>query len=444
MTKPTITQYDDLSSVTESDYYSLSYNHRQPKKLNLLLPSILTPYTEGSSPFLKTCGVVVANLAICIKANRKLLFSMDTGGKPEERKYNSLNLKPYSLIKVMKQLEEDGYVTIVYGKNHPKKELRKMSEVTPTNKLIDFISCAKIDVDDLFEKDVATQQVLVLRDKQKNEVEWKETRWTKATEKLVTTFNLANLKHEWTAPDGDTLVQHTNRRVFNGSFHNGGRWYGAEIQQIKQRENGVSLPIEETRLGVTVNGKPVVEVDFACLHPTILAIESGYATSLVYGDDIYQVLVDTSENPAKDDRHLMKLALNIMLNAETASSAMKSIQCKINWEKSKYEFSYNSGAKVWAHIYEKMEFMQDAFDSPTSAGLELQYKDSRIAQYVVEHFLAEDKPCAIVHDSFVVAEEDEYFLCDVMADGFREVLNYGGQVALEIKRKDGSKERIYN
>jgi hypothetical protein len=300
-----------------------------------------------------------------------------------------------------------------------------------------------VDKHKIVVQDVETQEVIILRDENKNPMEYKNTSFTKSAAASVKKFNLLNLEQNWIAPDGETMVQSNNRRIFNRTFAQGGRWYGSEIQQVKQKENGMKLPLEQTRLGVTVNGKAIVEVDYCCLHPTILAIQQGYDVGLVYGTDIYQMLVDNIDNPKADDRGLMKLALNIMLNAESSASAMRSIQSKINWEKKHNAWSFDSGAKTWAHIYDLLTFMRPAFDSEISAGLELQFIDSQIADYIATVFTEAEKPCAIIHDSFAVAEEDEELLCSTMGSAFRYCVEYDGEVMIEIKRADGSKEKVF-
>ena len=53
------------------------------------------------------------------------------------------------------------------------------------------------------------------------------------------------------------------RRIFNGSFHKGGRWYAVGNDSYQHMS-------KEGRLGITINGEDVAEVDVKASHLTCL------------------------------------------------------------------------------------------------------------------------------------------------------------------------------
>src|SRR5205085_11543728 len=94
------------------------------------------------------------------------------------------------------------------------------------------------------------------------------------------------------------------RRIFNGDFFHGGRWYGPWWQSVPAR----------LRTSIRINNMTTIEHDFANCHIRLLHALADFAPPR---GDPYEI----SGLP----RHEIKLALNIMLNAGRAREARYAI-----------------------------------------------------------------------------------------------------------------------
>ena len=91
-------------------------------------------------------------------------------------------------------------------------------------------------------------------------------------------------------------ARQTLSRVFSGSFHQGGRFYGGFWIGMKDKE----------RVRLTVNGQEAIELDYKGIHPTLLYAEAGIA----FDGDPYDIPGYPTEF-----RKLIKIAFNTMVNA---------------------------------------------------------------------------------------------------------------------------------
>jgi hypothetical protein len=97
-------------------------------------------------------------------------------------------------------------------------------------------------------------------------------------------------------------TKRTLTRVFtDGSFERGGRFYQPSWQQMPKKY----------RPYLIVNGERTVEVDYSCLHPTMLAAKQ----KVDLGTDAYNVFPDTPEPPRV--RRWVKKTFAALINDET-------------------------------------------------------------------------------------------------------------------------------
>jgi len=194
------------------------------------------------------------------------------------------------------------------------------------------------------------------------------------------------------------------KRVFNNnSFEDGGRFYHGWWQEISK----------EYRKNITIDGKRTVEVDYSSIHFRILYAEQG----VDIGDkDPY--IIEGYE----DRRGEIKLALNIILNAETKNKAIYAI---FNHD------DINIDKKTAKDIYKKLEEehpkIKQYFGS--GRGIKLQYKDSQIAEQVMLNLARDNIVCLPVHDSFIVRLSHQIDLHEEMDKAFKDI------VGIKSKRK---------
>lgn len=205
-------------------------------------------------------------------------------------------------------------------------------------------------------------------------------------------------------------------RIFNADFNHGGRYYKADILQMSNSET--------PRIDIKIDGESVVEVDFNNLHIRLAAAEHGLLDKLP--DDPYAI-----DGGREFDRKIVKMAVNIMLNAKKRKSAILALAGSVDFDGSMFE----NAADVVAFVEKRLSFMKEVFFQPDSYGLYLQSLDSRIASLVIKSFVDIGEAILPVHDSFVVRKDMMAYLVVAMQDAFRAVTSVDCSVPLTAKSR---------
>ncbi len=199
------------------------------------------------------------------------------------------------------------------------------------------------------------------------------------------------------------------RRIFNGSFERGGRFYchGASFQNMRARQR--------RDLECMIDGvlHPMVEIDYSTLHVTMAYTEAG---AKVPRGDLYEI--------EGFDRRLVKIAVNIMFNAENRRSAVlatakalhddvtlraaNGVEAHHTW------WAYQTFTKrLLEAIERKHRRIEDYFSS--DCGAQFQRLDSDMAMEVMTRMIQRTGRCPLpIHDSFLVADIDGRRLSQTM------------------------------
>ena len=153
-------------------------------------------------------------------------------------------------------------------------------------------------------------ETIVLRGRlDKAVVDYPETADTTAMREQVAVVN-EGLSRLDLRQFGKRIEIPVGRRIFNGSFERGGRFYchGASFQNMRARHR--------RDLECMIDGvlHPMVEIDYSTLHITMAYTEAG---AKVPRGDLYEI--------EGFDRRVVKIAVNIMFNAENHRSAVLAI-----------------------------------------------------------------------------------------------------------------------
>jgi len=270
-------------------------------------------------------------------------------------------------------------------------------------------------------------ETVILRDRaEKTQVNYPETAETVAMREQLTVLNngLAELQlHRY----GRKIDIPIGRRIFNGSFDRGGRFYchGPSYQNMSSDER--------RELTLMIDGKehPVVEIDYSTLH--IAMAYSGSGKRKPRGDQ-YSI--------KGFDRCLVKLAVNILFNALTGDQARGAIAGELTRDP---QLAAKSGIdstdtkacralakRVVAAICRKHYRIKSYFGS--DCGARFQRHDSDMAIEVMTRMMQTTKRCPLpVHDSFLVADID----ADLLEETMTEVAG-GHDLHLNVKRTEGA------
>ena len=186
------------------------------------------------------------------------------------------------------------------------------------------------------------------------------------------------------------------RRIFNnGSFKQGGRFYGGFWQNIPR----------EYRKYIRINYKEIVELDYSGLHINML-----YAMKKLPAPegDVYHL--DGYSNDYIF-REFVKRMLLVMVNASDRP-AVRGVLFEDVYSKKDLELPVELGSTK----AEVLDPIMDAFENKhenikgffcTGKGIDLQYLDSQIAEKVMLHFSKMGYAILPLHDSFIIYQDLE-------------------------------------
>lgn len=204
-------------------------------------------------------------------------------------------------------------------------------------------------------------------------------------------------------------------RVFNNKkFDSGGRFYGADYQQLNQDDRSL----------ITINGNKTSEIDFKGLHLNMLYNFEGTD----FQGDPYSI---TNQN--LEVRPLLKLVSLIGINAVSQKSGIDAFNFEMlkDYELYQIQKEYNLKTKdLFAQFENSHSQISKYFRS--GYGIKLQYIDSKIAEEILKHFTRQGKPCLCIHDSFIVEETNRNELSEVMKEAYRKYLGYPGKVEIKF------------
>ena len=331
-------------------------------------------------------------------------------------------------------------------KGYQTKAFSRRSRIGLNKPLCDWLAELTIDPDDIDYR--APQSCLVLKDIKKKIIKVPAEMKDRALELEASTHRInANLERTFTnlfideyeledlntrmANKGDEEpVQQfkfdpTNRylkRIFNNnSLEQGGRFYGAWWQSIPK----------DYRTRISLNGEYTVEIDYSSIHIHLLYAELQQACSM---EDHY-----VFGKLTKDFRPITKTIVMIMINAKTEVSALTSIKKQGLFEGG-YPKGVNSPEEYLKEIRLHHQPIEQYFSS--GKGVELQYKDSQIAEGVMLEMLPEI--CLPVHDSFIVKETLKERLEEVMNEQFELKTGFKAGIKATVLKLTEDKKAVVN
>ena len=211
------------------------------------------------------------------------------------------------------------------------------------------------------------------------------------------------------------------KRVFNnGSWTQGGRFYGGWWQNIPR----------ECRQFIRIGDKDVVECDYSGLHINILyAMEK----EVVPPGDVYSI----PEYPTKSKvfRDFVKQLLLTIVNCDDRDSARQAIHDAVHHKKTlklPEEIPSTKGDDIFPLLeaFSKRHHRIKK-DFCSGKGIDLQYKDSVLAEQVMVHFSQMGYPILPMHDSFILHHGLEEELKDCMNSAFRDM--FGTDISVDLK-----------
>jgi len=394
-----------------------------------LVDKILLDFKHKINPkylkfYIKQLRTTLANLfrVNSISEDLYVFYSRDRGYYKKSKKYNPNGIS-FRLISLVDNLKEHGWIKHIKGRY--KKEIKKgkRSRMCPSNKLIQAFKDYEVTTKHLYAKQM---DCIRLKDTKKKFKEYEDNSVTRSMRAKLHAYNnllhRTNIKLTRNKKVSNYLeIKPTNLnnreycRIFNdGSFELGGRFYGPWWVSLSK----------DIRKYITINNSKTVELDYSSLNIHLLYSEEG----LNYFD-LNESTADpyTLKGVNKDERDINKLIITIALNITDKSKFVYAVKGGIEGDNDK---NYSLGNKkilkvpnakeIWRRIRlfeeENNPIKHHLF---TGVGKRLQFKDSCIAESIIESMVINNIPILAIHDSFIVQLRNKSNLYKSMDHIFR-------------------------
>jgi hypothetical protein len=381
-------------------------------------------------------------------------YSRNRNDYKKGSRYSSLHFGYRNTIKTIDYLKKNQYIEDTKGLWREKNPRQSRMRATP--KLITLIKDTYKVATPMIKGDEKKEIIILKGEKDKKgnaeKIDYVDTEETIQMRKNLKLINRNLQKHAILLSLPDTKLKEiiarlrknsnkgqidfTDKRLHrtfnNGSFHEGGRFYGGWWQNIPR----------EYRKFIRINDKDVVELDYSGLHINMLyAMEK----SPIPEGDVYHLEGYSNTNTF---RKFVKQLLQAFLNASSREEAWKAINGSVH-RKNELELPDEIPSTKEKDIFPLM----DAFELKhekikhyfcTGKGINLQNLDSQMAEKVLLKFSAMGYAILPMHDSFIIHHGLEEELRKAMEDAFFELFGVKCKVNLKynsiLKRRKIEKE----
>lgn len=344
----------------------------------------------------KTLKVVLLNLFhnYVQDTKRFLFYPRNRNNFQIATRYNKLRIKCDYLIKVIDSLE-----TMYLINQHPgfydwKTGQGRRSRMIHTVRLVDLFKEYALRPETVHRH--PDTEVILLKDRYKELTNYTDTKLTVALRRELQQYNRLLSSSRLTLANKLLPPQYLYRVFSNGSWELGGRFYGGEWEQWKSKQ----------RCQIKINGSKVCERDYPSLHLSMLYDKRG----IKFEGDPY-----TLDGYSVEHRKLFKQVNLATINASSRGKARKAIQWEINQGNLEMPKGETIDGLIEAFL-DKHKAISEFFF--TGVGLELQRMDSRLTEYVLNHFTSQGILCLPVHDSYLVDERYSSELKIVMDEAY--------------------------
>ncbi len=377
----------------------------------------------------KTLTHILADLFITYKSDPKryLAFSRDKLWYSINTRYQPKQFAFQPFINVVDALDSLGYIESTKGFQDSRTGVGRTARMVATSKLIKLFDDHKLTVANFYQLD--TKESIILKSPKDDKgnkalINYEDTSATQLMRENLKLIN-SNIGKHWIdlkitdkqfSELQDKLTKNQDKhkspvdftrtnlfRIFNNGvaddpqFNQGGRFYGGWWLSIQS----------EYRSRIRINGKKTVELDYSAMHFYMMYAEKGLA--MPDGDPY---ILDGI------DRKKAKLALNTALNASSKGKALSSIM-RNQWPDETRE----EVTAILDKLLAKHKAISELFY--TGKGLELQFKDSQVAELVMLNMWNKHGVIVLpVHDSFIVSAAYYDALKAEMLASFDEITSY--------------------
>ena len=371
-------------------------------------------------------GVILANLYETYSIQDYLFtyYSKSNSDYKETTRYNPNKISARPLRFLADSLIKHGWVgTSQWFYDENNKENRWCSRMRPSKKLIQAFKKFKITPKCIYRKPM---EYIRLKDSKKRLEEYENTPVTNLMRNRLSAYNSlifqTNIRLKRSKKINEYLeLKPTNfndteyYRVFNGgSFELGGRFYGPWWVTLSKDARG----------NITLNGEKTIELDYSSIGIHLLYSQENLNYYDLNGNnsDPY-TLKGVDANEREVNKKIITFALNMSpedRHRKFVYTVRKKIK-KTNDERSILGIKKLLKVPTPREVHKRLRIFKKE-NVPiehylfTGVGTKLQFKDSCIAESVIERMVSMRIPVLVVHDSFIVQYRNRELLRGLMND----------------------------
>ena len=371
-------------------------------------------------------GVILANLyeVNSIQDYLFTFYSKSNSNYKKSKKYNPNKISARPLRFLADSLIKHGWVgTSQWFYDENNKENRWCSRMRPSKKLIKAFKEFKITPKCIYRKPI---ELIRLKDSKKNLEEYKNTPATNSMRNKLFAYNnlllQTRIKLKRNKKVNGYLELHPANfknieyyRIFNdSSFERGGRFYGPWWVTLNK----------DIRRRITLNDEKTEELDYSSLGIHLL-----YSQENLNYYDLNDSVSDpyTLKGVDANEREVNKKIITIALNMSPEDRHRKFVYTvrkkikKTNDERSILGIKKLLKVPTPREVHKRLRIFKKE-NVPiehylfTGVGTKLQFKDSCIAESVIERMVSMRIPILVVHDSFIVQYRNRELLRGLMND----------------------------
>ena len=331
------------------------------------------------------------------------------------KRYNQLHITR-TMIDVVTTLRNHNVIGLHKGSeaNH------RVSRISVSPTLENYFTDIRMSIFDINQ----SKELLVLRDKEKKDIDYKDNSKTKDMRKLLEKYNeilrqtfidIPFLEKTYLEYKGrkHNINQHSKlvRRIFSkGSFDKGGIFYGGWWQRIGEKQ----------RDKILIDDRETIEIDYKSLHPVLAYAKKGIdfwkrinTTRYSYFNDAYDVPTFGIKDK-EDCRAVVKLLFLTALNTKNEKECFEAFRDQWDYEEYSYKclFSNTFLQELLDSIRDRHYQIDDMFCS--GVGIDLQKWDIDIVEYIVSDFTERGIPILCINESFIIWKEQVDLLVNNM------------------------------
>ena len=360
---------------------------------------------------------ILANLLLLIfdRKGEFVYYSRDNNFYKDILRYNPNRISVRKIKKVIELLIKYNFINHRNGNNNKySRHLSYRSRFRPTLKFYQLLRRHPLQRKHICK---ALSDIIILKNNKKYKKDYIDNEYTNKIRGECSSYNLSlehckiNLKRikpvnfYLKTKDIDFKNKHY-KRIFNGDFNKGGRFYGPWWLGIPS----------ELRQYILINNNKTVEYDYSSLiiHQIYSEVGLNYFEENAYSEDPYLL-----DGVPDTERKINKAIIQIGLNCDDLDSLNKALLSQ--YKKGKLIGNKPKKKEIERRLNIFKEMNPKISDYVYSkCALRFQYQDSEIVRKIVNKCSRYLIPVLSVHDSFIVEETNSNFIIDTMNSAIKD------------------------